>query len=189
MLRNHRRNDRNALRRKPRRFPKHGLFGGFRNGDELIHTAQRPSDPNLFHQPPLPTVVIVNESNVVNGQNQVGTVSPPFWPSECGEINVTRDVQDVCIDCPGLSDDLPTAPPAFAEVCRLDPFWRGFLWPSIGNFSKRLLNAEVPEGAFFAEKPGDAHQEVIVFVAMRMDNRYNGRNRKMWVMKPKKVRP
>ena len=157
MLRNHRRNDCDSLCRKPWRFPQHSLFGGFRNGDELIHTSQRPCDPNLLHQPPLPTLMLVDESNVVNGKNHLGTVSPPFWPGERREMNVACDVQDVCIDCPGLQDDFQSIQPAFAEVRCFDPPRFGFLRPGIGNFLKRRLNAEVAEGTFFAEEPGDAH--------------------------------
>jgi hypothetical protein len=110
--------------------------------------------------------MLVNESNVVNGEHHLGTISSPFWPCESGEVNIAGDVQDVCIECPGLPDDLPTVPPAFTEVCRLDPFRRGFIRPSIGNFPKRLLNAEVSKGAFFAEEPGDF---LFVRVAIHLD--------------------
>ena len=93
--------------------------------------------------------MLVDESNVVNGKNHLGTVSSPFWPGERREVDVARDVQDVCFDCPGLPDDFQSIQPAFAEVRRLDPLRFGFLRPRIGNLLKRRLNAEVAEGRVF----------------------------------------
>ena len=101
--------------------------------------------------------MLVNESNVVNGEHYLGTISSPFWPSECGEVNIARDMQDVRFDGASVLDDVQSIETAFAKVWRLDPFRRRFLGPSIGNFSKRLLNAEVTQDAFFSEEPSGGH--------------------------------
>ena len=76
-------------------------------------------------------------------------------------MNIASDVQDICFDRASVLDDVPSIEPALAEVWCLDPFRSGFLRPSIGNFSKRMLNAEVPKGAFFTEEPGDGHESKI----------------------------
>ena len=97
--------------------------------------------------------MLVNESNVVNGKNHLGAVSSPFWTGERREMNVACYVQDVRFDAASLQDDFQSIPPAFAEVRCFDPLRFGFLRPGIGNLLKRLLDAEVAEGAFFAEEP------------------------------------
>ena len=99
--------------------------------------------------------MVVDESNVVNGEHHLGTISSPFWPCESGEVNIAGDVQDICFDGASVLDDVPSIEPSLAEAWCLDPFRSGFLRPSTGNFSKRLLNAEVPKGTFFTEEPSD----------------------------------
>ncbi len=87
----------------------------------------------------------------------LGSVSPPLGPCECGEMNIARDVQDVRFERAGLPDDVPSVQPAFAELRCFRSTLAWSLRPDIGHLLKRLLDAEVAEGAFFAEEPGDVH--------------------------------
>ena len=155
MLRHDGWDDRDFLRVKPRSLFQNRLFGGFRNGDELINASEGPGNPNLFHQPAFPAGVIMNESNVMNGEHDLGAVSSPLGPCECRKVNVACDVQDVRFERTGLLDDVPTVPPAFAEVRCFDPPRFGFLRPGIGKLLERLLDAEVAEGSSFSEEPSD----------------------------------
>ena len=70
-------------------------------------------------------------------------------------------MQDICFDGPGLPDDVPSVQPAFAELRCFNPnrLWR--FWPCVGHLLKRLLDAEVAEGAFFTKEPGDVHASKI----------------------------
>ena len=90
-------------------------------------------------------------------QNDFWTTFFPFGPRQCSELNVAGDVQDVCFERAGLKDDVPSIQPAFTEVRCFNPHWLGLFRPDIDHLLKRLLNAEVAEGAFFAKEPGDVH--------------------------------
>ena len=129
MLRHDRGNDRDLRGVEPRSLFQNILFGRFRNGDQLINASEGPCNPNLFHQPAFPSVVIMNESNVMNGENDFGAVSPPLGPCECSEMNIARDVQDVCFERAGLPDDVPSVQPAFAEVRCFNPTRLWISWP------------------------------------------------------------
>jgi len=87
----------------------------------------------------------------MNGQHDLGSVSPPLGPCECGEVNVARNVQNVCFERAGLPDNVPSVQPAFTELRCFNPDWLGLFGPDIDHLLKRLLNAEVAEGAFFAK--------------------------------------
>ena len=91
----------------------------------------------------------------MNGQHDLGSVSPPLGPCECGEVNVARNVQNVCFERAGLPDNVPSVQPAFTELRCFNPDWLGLFGPDIDHLLKRLLNAEVPEGSSFSEEPRD----------------------------------
>ena len=99
----------------------------------------------------------MNESNVMNGEHDLGSVLSPLGPCECCKVNVARNVQDVCFERAGLPDNVPSVQPAFTELRCFNPDWLGLFGPDIDHLLKRLLDAEVAEGAFFAKEPGDVH--------------------------------
>jgi len=94
-------------------------------------------------------------------QNDFWTTFFPFGTGQCSKLNIACDVQDICFDGPGLPDDVPSVQPAFAELRCFNPnrLWR--FWPCVGHLLKRLLDAEVAEGAFFTKEPGDVHASKI----------------------------
>ena len=93
----------------------------------------------------------------MNGEHDLGSVSPPLGPCECRKVNVARNVQNVRFERAGLPDDVPSVQPAFTEACCLSPSWLWRFWPCFGHLLKRLLDAKVAEGTFFAKEPGDMH--------------------------------
>ena len=169
MLRHDGRDDRDLRGVEALTLLQNGRFGRFRNGNQLINAPERPCYPNLFHQPELPAGVIVNESNVMNGKNNLGAVSPPLRPGECREMDITCDVKGICFDGEGLPDDVPSILPALTEMRCLNPNRFGLFGPDIRHLSKRQLNAEVAEGAFFSEEPGNAHQRELNLNTSTMD--------------------
>ena len=77
--------------------------------------------------------MIMNETNVMNGEHDLGSVSPPLGPCECREMDVARDVQDVRFERAGLPDDVPSIQPAFTEVRCFNPHWLGLFGQTLAT--------------------------------------------------------
>ena len=155
--------------REPWSFVQNGSFRRFGYGHKVIDATQRPMDPNFAHQPTLDSPVIVQKADVVDGQDQFRAIAPPFWPSQCGEVDVTGDVEEVCLNGCCFTNNSQSIQKPFAEFAGFSPI--GLLLcarPCSPDFCKGLLDAEISKVAFFAKEPGDIHEVWNQFSACTM---------------------
>ena len=70
-------------------------LGRVRHRHHLVASLQRPIQPNLLHQPSLPTAMLLQEPVVVDREHRL-----PALQKQRREVDVARDVNDVCVESP-----------------------------------------------------------------------------------------
>lgn len=97
------------------------LLGCIRNRHHTRAALQRPIQPQLLHQPALDALVIIQETVVMNRQDDL-----PALEQNRRKIDVTCDVDDVSFKLTGLECDLNAIDESLAEPACFAPLYFPF---------------------------------------------------------------